>query len=96
MYSEHKELRHYFYDELKMHLIHFLNEWSDLNFRIVNVHVEMKMSNTINLFFQRSLAIEKLDLDKFNALNEQIKTVTGELEANKEAHTVYVTFETHE
>ena len=51
MYSEHKELRHYFYDELKMHLIHFLNEWSDLNFRIVNVHVEMKMSNTINLFF---------------------------------------------
>jgi hypothetical protein len=31
----------------------------------------------------------------FNSLNEQIKQLTEELAEKQEAHTVYVTFETH-
>jgi hypothetical protein len=56
-----------------MHLIHFLQSQSDENFRIVNVHVEMKMANTIDLLLKRSQAIENLDLIKFNDLNDLIR-----------------------
>jgi hypothetical protein len=56
-----------------MHLIHFLQSQSDENFRIVNVHVEMKMANTIDLLLKRSQAIENLDLTKFNDLNDLIR-----------------------